>query len=162
MNKLYRALRRHEYEQFRGLRPWQKHSQVVAVAGLVYAMYGVALTTIPPTDSRARGLELAIDWMPLQLWGVIWVAVGALALLSSRWPPASETWGYSAMAGLAALWSVFYLLGIIVFGAPMSGVAGTLVWGLVAFLWWGISGLRNPEDIVRFSSPPQEGVDEAA
>lgn len=160
MNKIYRAIRQHEYEQFRGLRPWQRHSQVVAGAGFVYFAYGVALMSIPASDSRARGLALGISWMPLWAWGYVWIAVGVLALVSTRWPPASETWGYSALAGLAALWSLFYALSMIFLNTPLSGIAGTLVWGLVAYLWWGISGLRNPEEIV--IELPQEGLDEVS
>jgi hypothetical protein len=154
MNKIYRAIRRREYAQFRGMRPWQRHSQVVAGAGLVYVAYGVNMLFIEPSDARVRGLELGLSWMSLHAWGVIWVFVGMLGLVSTRWPPASETWGYSALAGLAALWSLFYALGMVFLGTPVNGIAGALVWGLVSYLWWGISGLRNPEEIVK--NLPQE------
>lgn len=158
MNKIYRALRKHEYEQFRGLRPWERHSQVVAGAGAVYVAYGVNLLFIPASDSRVRGLELGISWMSLHHWGLVWAAVGILGLVSTRWPPASETWGYSTLAALAAVWAAFYALGMIFLDTPINGIAGMLVWGLVAYLWWGISGLRNPE--VHPLAYPQEGFDD--
>ena len=154
MDKMYRAIRRREYEQFRGLRPWQRHSQVVAGAGLVYIAYGVNLMFTQPSDTRLRGLELGLSWWSLEAWGVVWVSTGLLGLVSTRWPPASETWGYSALAALAALWGLFYALGMIFLSTPMNGIAGALVWGLVAYLWWGISGLRNPEEIAK--NLPQE------
>ena len=76
------------------------------------------------------------------------IVVGVLALVSSRWPLTSERWGYVAMSSLAALWAAFYALAILLLDAPRGGVYGVIVWGLVAFLWWGISGLRNPEDVL--------------
>lgn len=125
------------------LRPWQRHSLVLAVAGTVYVLVGISYIVSVPTASRESSLAVAISWWSLPAWGCIWIVVGCLAILSSRWPPASETWGYTTMTGLAAGWAGFYLVGIIG-GAPMQGVSGVLVWGLVAFMWWAISGLVNP------------------
>jgi hypothetical protein len=85
--------------------------------------------------------------MPVDAWGVVWVAVGLCALLSARWPPQSEKWGYTLLAGLSALWAAFYLLGALFMGAGGSNLTGALVWGLMAVLWWAISGLLNPEDM---------------
>ena len=126
-----------------GLRPWQRHSLVLAVAGTVYILVGISYVISDPTPSREASLAVAIAWWPLPVWGCIWIIVGALAILSSRWPPASETWGYTTMTGLAAGWAGFYLAGVLG-GAPMQGISGVLVWGLVAFMWWAISGLVNP------------------
>lgn len=128
---------------YRNLRPWKRHSLVLAVAGTVYVLVGISYMVSDPTPSRQSSLQLAISWMPLPAWGGVWILVGLLAILSSRWPPASETWGYTTMTGLAAGWSAFYLVGIAL-GAPMQGISGVLVWGLVAFMWWAISGLVNP------------------
>jgi uncharacterized membrane protein len=125
------------------LRAWQRHSLVLAVAGTVYILVGISYIVSKPTESRQESLQLAISWMPLPVWGGVWIFVGCLAILSSRWPPASETWGYTTMTALAAAWSTFYVFGI-VFGAPAQGFSGVLVWALIAFMWWAISGLVNP------------------
>lgn len=127
-----------------GLRPWRRHSLVVLVAGAVYIAMGVTYITTDPAPSRQSALSVAIDLLPLSAWGVVWIAVGVLAVISSRWPPASETWGYSALSGLAAGWSACYGLGVVL-GAPNQSTSGALVWGLVAFLWWAIAGLINPD-----------------
>lgn len=126
-----------------GLRPWLRHSLVLAVAGTVYVLVGISYIVSVPTPSREASLAVAIAWWSLPAWGCVWIFVGCLAILSSRWPPASETWGYTAMTGLAAGWAAFYLVGILG-GAPKQGFSGVLVWGLVAFMWWAISGLVNP------------------
>jgi hypothetical protein len=140
------------------LRPWQRHSLVLAVAGTVYILVGVSYIVSTPTPSREISLSLALAWMSFPAWGFVWMVVGSLAILSSRWPPASETWGYTTMTGLAAAWSAFYILGICFFDAPKQGFSGVLVWGLVAFMWWAISGLVNPgnvahsEEVVRLQA----------
>ncbi|MCW2496389.1 hypothetical protein [Jatrophihabitans sp.] len=125
------------------LRAWQRHSLVLAVAGTVYVLVGTSYILSEAIPSRESSLRVALAWMPFTAWGVVWIIVGLLAILSSRWPPASETWGYTTMTGLAAAWAAFYGFGILL-GAPAQGISGLLVWGLVAFMWWAISGLVNP------------------
>lgn len=133
----------HQMREFLALRAWQRHSLVLAVAGTVYVLIGVSYILAEAKPTQESSLRLALAWMPLEAWGVVWIVVGLLAILSSRWPPASETWGYTTMTGLSAAWSAFYACGIAL-GAPVQGLPGVLVWGLVAFLWWAISGLVNP------------------
>lgn len=130
-----------------GLRPWRRHSFVLAVGGGVYLFVGIAYMLIPVTPTRASSLTLALNIAPLPAWGIVWVIFGLLALASTRWPPASETWGYTAMSSLAALWGAFYGLGVAFFEAPATGITGASVWALLGFMWWGVSGLRNPDDI---------------
>lgn len=131
------------------LRPWSRHSVVLAVAGVVYICYGAAILSVPPNDARTASLRLAMELMPIRVWGIVWIFVGLLAVASTRWPPQSETWGYGAMSGLAAFWSATIGLGIIFMNAPTQGITGVLVWALLAFMWWAISGLANPNDLRR-------------
>lgn len=126
-----------------GLRDWQRHSLVLAVAGTVYVLIGASYILAPAEGSRASALRVAQAWLPFWAWGCVWIVVGLLAILSSRWPPASETWGYTTMTALATAWAAFYAAGIVL-GAPTQGASGVLVWSLVAFMWWAISGLVNP------------------
>lgn len=147
------ALHPHDYKW--GLRPWTRHSLVVLVAGFVYVGVGATYSLSAAPESRQSSLAFALWFMPIQGWGVVWVAVGALAVVSSRWPPASETWGYQALSGLAALWSCIYLLGIISSGP--QNLSGGLVWALVAFLWWAIAGLVSPAPAEPLAPPRREG-----
>lgn len=127
-----------------GLRPWRRHSLVLAVGGGVYFFVGLAYLLVPMTEARAAGLKLPLALVDIKVWGVIWMLFGMLAFASTRWPPASETWGYTAMSSLSALWACFY-----VFGDPAgANVLGVLVWALFSFLWWAVSGLRNPDDLL--------------
>lgn len=125
------------------LRPWKRHSLVLSVLGLVYVLLGVSYFVSPTPRDREESLQVPLSIMPMWAWAMLFIVVGLLAIISSRWPPASETWGYIAMSSLSALWASFYVWGVF-YGAPAGTISGALVWGGLAFLWWAISGLVNP------------------
>lgn len=144
-NLIHALAHRREYVWW-ALRPWRRHSLVLLVAGVVYVLIGLAYTALPTTGVRGSALRVALAVLPLAAWGIVFIVVGALAIVSSRWPPASETWGYTAMSTLSTLWACFYAFGIAL-GAPVSNTTGALLWAVIAFLWWAISGLVNPDDM---------------
>lgn len=126
-----------------GVRPWSRHSLVLVSCGLIYVLVGVSYMFAEPSPSRTVALEYALMWLPLPGWGVIFIFTGLLGVLSARWPPVSKTWGYIALTALSAGWSAWYLMGVIFGNAPMTNISNVLTWGLVAFLWWAISGLSD-------------------
>jgi hypothetical protein len=136
------------------LRPFRRHSLVLLVAGLVYMCVGLAYMLAHPTPSALMGLAIALSWAPLSFWGGVWFGVGLLAVISARWPPIFESWGYMVLTGMAAGWSATYLMGILFANAPVANLTAVLVWGLLAFLWWAVSGLLNPDkEAVRTNAP---------
>lgn len=132
-----------------GIRPLRTHSMVLIVAGLVYIAIGITYLTATPTPVRLESLQYALLWMDYNHWGYAWMVVGILSIISSRWPPISETWGYTALTGQAAAWSLFYIAGVLFGGAPNTNISATLTWGLIAFMWWAISRLVNPEVLAK-------------
>ena len=140
------ALNPSEHAWFK-LRPWQRHSLVLAVSGATYFAIGLSYILSQVSPSRKDGLWVLLSLAPMTFWGSIWIFVGALVVVSSRWPPASKTWGYAALSGLSSGWAAAYAVGF-VFGGPHATFSSVLVWGLVAFLWWSIAGLVNPDDMV--------------
>ena len=149
-NRLRRRARRMLYPELHpwmGLRPWKRHGLVLMVAGLIYCMIGLTFAFTTPSPARIEALWLAFQWMPQHFWGVVWMIAGALAILSSRWPPISKTWGYMVLTGLSAGWAAFFALSVICGPSPVANLSNTLSWGLIAFLWWAISGLLNPNDV---------------
>lgn len=132
--------------KYYGLRPWSRHGVVLIVSGLAYIGTGLSYTFAPNSASRVKSLDVAISWMPLEYWGWVFVFVGALAVVSSRWPPVSRIWGYTLLTGMSAAWAAFYATGIFVGGSKVPHLSGAFIWGLLAFMWWAISGLLNPED----------------
>lgn len=136
-----------------GVRPWTRHSLVLVVAGLVYVGIGLAFFRVPElTEKEYRTIEVALRFMPLHGWGMVFLGTGLSAILSARWPPTAEKWGYSALTGLSSGWAAVYALSYIFGDAPINNLTSTLVWSLMAFLWWAISGLLNPSSAVRHGS----------
>lgn len=128
-----------------GVRRVQTHSVVLMVAGLVYVAIGFTYLTADPTPSRVQSLKYALNWLSYNDWGYVFIIVGCLSILSSRWPPISETWGYFVLTGQSSAWALFYGAGVVFGNTPTSNLAGVLSWGLIGFMWWAISRLANPE-----------------
>lgn len=144
---------------WRGIRPWKRHSLVLLVAGAVYVFVGLSYIAAEERRSREIALQIALSWWSLETWGFVFMGAGLLAIISSRWPPVSETWGYFVLTGLSAGWSAFYLTGMIFADSPSSNISAFLTWGLIAFLWWAISGLVNPTVVLVEHVPHPAGLD---
>jgi hypothetical protein len=129
--------------RFWGLRPWKRHSTILLVAGFMYMLFGLTYILGQPNKSRDDALVVLLQFAPLSVWGGVFVAVGALTVLSSRWPPFHATWGYTILTGLSSMWMAAYLTANLFHHA--QSLSGAMVWGLVAFMWWAISGLLNPD-----------------
>lgn len=136
-------IRRH----YVGIRPWTRHSLVLLIAGLVYVCIGFVYVNTPIGGPTWEALVTAREWFSLDQWAFLWIVVGALSMISSRWPPVAEKWGYMALTGLAAGWGAFYILGVIFGGNSIGTMAVGLVWWLIGFMWWAISGLLSPEQV---------------
>lgn len=130
--------------RWRGIRPFERHSLLLMVAGTVYILIGMAYYLAEPTATRVQALEFALRWIDYNHWGLVFMFVGVLAIISSRWPPVSETWGYTLLTGQSAAWALFYAAGVVFGTSPTSNLSSVLTWGLIGFMWWIISGLVNP------------------
>lgn len=140
-----------ELHPWRAIRPWERHSLVLLVAGLVYIAIGQSFISTEAQPQRLVALEFALNWfgisLSLDFWGWVFIAHGIMAIISARWPPISEKWGYFLLTGLSTAWAMFYLMGITLGDAPAQNVSGVLSWCLIAFMWWAISGLMNPSHV---------------
>lgn len=148
MSDILAAVRYNWRKHFWGFRPFKRHSLVLMVAGVFYACTGVVLIFGEPTENRMISLSVALSFFPLEFWGGVFVMVGLLAFISSRWPPVADTWGYMVLSALSAGWSATYAAGVIFEHSPVDNLTGTLMWGLLAFLWWAISGFVNPDKTI--------------
>jgi hypothetical protein len=133
--------------RWKAMRPFRTHSAVLIVAGIVYIAIGFTYLTAEPNPTRVAALKYALNWLDYQHWGYVFMFVGGLAILSSRWPPVSETWGYMVLTGQSSAWALFYGAGVVFGGTNHANLTGLLLWGLIGFMWWAISRLANPEVI---------------
>lgn len=150
-----------EQHRWKGIRPFQRHGLVLMVAGMIFMGIGFSYVFTVSTPGRELSLQILLLWSPMWLWGYAFVLAGILAVISSRWPPISKTWGYMVLSGLSAGWAATYLAGmtvppvvnLIVEGvemeaAPWSNLSAVAIWGLMSFMWVAISGLINADDIL--------------
>lgn len=131
--------------RFRGLRPWSRHGLILVVAGFLYVLVGFQYMLAPPSAGRNSALKVILEIAPLQVWGGLFILAGLLSIVSSRWPPMSNAWGYMVLAGLSAGWAATHLTGILFFHAPGATSTQVILWGCLGFMWWAISGLLNPD-----------------
>lgn len=133
---------------FWGFRAWKRHDLILSVAGVMYTLIGFAYIVAEPNPSRSISLQILVRLAPLDFWGGVFILAGVLSIISSRWPPASETWGYTVLTGISMGWGSTYLMGILFGDSPWTNINGFFIWGLLGFLWWAVSGLVNPDKIV--------------
>lgn len=134
------------YANWHTPKPWSRHSLILVIAGVAYISTGIAYIFSEQTASREAALVYAIRMMPFEYWGGVFMLVGFVALLASRWPSWPKTFGYTVLTGWSAAWSAFYIVGAMASTAHISYFSTGLIWALVAFMWWAISGLISPGD----------------
>lgn len=128
-----------------GLRPWKRHSLILMVVGFLYTLVGFQYIVTESTANRERSLAVVLQFAPIQFWGAVFMLAGILSIISSRWPPFTETWGYMVLTGLSAGWSATYLTGMLFLHSPATNSVQVILWGCLGFIWWAISGLLNPD-----------------
>jgi hypothetical protein len=116
------------------------------VVGFLFVLVGINYVFGERSQQRGVALAVILQIAPIQVWGWLFVAVGILAMISAKWPRLTEIWGYMVLTGLSSGWAATYLTGIIFFRAPWGpSITQVILWGCLAFVWWAISGLPNPE-----------------
>lgn len=128
-----------------GLRPWKRHSTILMVVGFLFVLIGFQYIISDSTPGREKALAVILQVAPIQFWGCFFIAGGLLAMISSRWPPLTETWGYMVLTGISSGWAATYLMGILFFQSPAANITQVFLWGVLGFMWWAISGLLNPD-----------------
>jgi hypothetical protein len=123
---------------------------LLIVVGFLFVLAGVQYIITGPSRIRDVALATVLQIAPVYFWGGLFIVAGLLAIVSSKWPPKSEKWGYMVLTGLSSGWSATYLTSILFFNAPWANVGQVIIWAVLGFLWWGISGFPNPEP------PPKE------
>src|ERR1044072_4039150 len=87
-----------------GLRPWKRHSMIVTVGGFLYVLIGFLYVRSPPSPGRQLAFKVVLQVAPIQVWGGVFMLAGFLSMISARWPPFSEKWGYMVLTGMSSGW----------------------------------------------------------
>lgn len=126
-------------EKWNHIKPWDRHGLILMVVGIVYVLIGLSFVTSP----TARLGQSTANIFPGNSWYLGFIITGAVAIMSSRWPNRPRTLGYAVLTGWSAASACLYIIAGMVDNLS-SLVTQGIVWGMVAFLWWAISGLISP------------------
>lgn len=122
------------------VKPWSRHGLILTTVGVAYIAVGIMFVSQEATALRAENLKLALNVMPYTWWGIGFMVVGLITIVSSRWPFAPKSLGYSVLSGWTVAWAGFHIIGGIAAGNT-AYIASGVVWATMAFLWWAVSGL---------------------
>jgi hypothetical protein len=119
------AFRRPWPGTLRGLILWFFGWAFIIVGGLQY------LGTTIPEPTRTY-LAFALDHAPAWAYGVMFITVGIVAIVSSYCHFDRDRWGYLISSVLAATWGMVYVCGWAFYDASARALGGCVVWFLYA------------------------------
>ncbi|MGW4076020.1 hypothetical protein ACWELB_21325 [Streptomyces asiaticus] len=109
--------------------------------GIVWALYGYAQVISPQPDQR--GLQPALNVMPLAAWGWAWVGCGVIAIAAAWLPQGVDAAGFLALPLIVLPWMTSYLASWVMGDFPRGWVAAA-IWGLIATPVIVVAGWREP------------------
>lgn len=126
--------------------------------GVAFAAIGFSYMTAEPTAPVRVALRW-IDWLPFWVLGSIWVACGAVAIVSSFLPTTRDKPGFLCLSIPPTLWAGAYLVAAGLdqwagYGAPRAWVS-VIVFGVIAFAVDVVSGMVD----ARPATTRREGAD---
>lgn len=129
----------------KGAPRWTRHSLVLTVAGAIYIIIGIAFFYTPAEITKAPSLKVALHYLSMTSWGWVFISCGLLAMIAAYSTLGHKTWGYMILTALSSAWATLYAMAIIFKHAPVLTVVSALTWFMLAFIWWGVSGLLSPQ-----------------
>lgn len=126
---------------------WSRHSLILIMAGLIYIGLGYSFITAPGYVGKDPSLHSALRLLSMDDWGVVYIFTGGLAFSAAFAPLGKKTWGYMVLTALSSAWAFLYVLSVFTGGAPKLTLLSSLIWLLLAFIWWAVAGLLSPEHI---------------
>jgi len=127
---------------------WTRHSRILLGAGALYVGIGVSYFYTPEIYRKAPSLKIPLEIMTFTQWGIVYIVVGALAMVSGILKT-RKPFGYMLMAALSSAWAAFYIMGVIFEHAPKLTLITGLLFAMLAFIWIQVSGFLSPEAVER-------------
>lgn len=117
--------------------------------GAVWSLYGYGVL-VSPLPSQP-GLALAIDLLPLRVWGWLWIGAGLIALVSA-WLPQGVDWlGFLTLPLIVLPWMLSYLTAWLQGVFPRGWIAAA-VWAAIAVPVLVTAGWSEPPRVKRVSN----------
>lgn len=114
--------------------------------GSMWTLFGYFQLTEPAPNLKREPNALA-HFLPIQYYGIVWIAGGALALIfafaNSFRHPGSDMWGFVGAEVPALLWALNYIVSYFLYGFP-RGLLVAIVWIIFSAAIMGISAWPEP------------------
>lgn len=96
--------------------------------GAVYLLVGYSYLTLSPVSVVAvrRSLHLALNVAPLTVWGWVWIAAGAAAVVCGVFCVGRKGAGFATAVVMPALWAGVYLAGWLNNDIPRGWVSAAI------------------------------------
>lgn len=117
------------------------------MAGLIYIGIGYGFISAPGYVGKDPSLHSALRLMSMDSWGIVHIVCGVLASVAAFSPIGRKAWGYMILTAISSVWAALYTVSVFTGGAPRLTFLSSLIWLLLAFIWWAVSGLLSPEHI---------------
>ncbi|MFJ5967872.1 hypothetical protein [Streptomyces sp. NPDC093060] len=126
-----------------------RRGAILLCYGTVWALYGYGVLISPQPNQL--GLNLAIQLLPLQVWGVLWIIAGVIALVSA-WLPSGFDWpGFLALPVIVLPWMTSYFVAWLQ-GDFTRGWIAAAVWAAIAVPVLVVAGWPEPPRVKRVST----------
>lgn len=110
--------------------------------GVIYLIIGLNYTLGTQPPNLVQAMAWMPDWSSLQICGLAWSISGLIACVFAFAPIPADRFGFMALAGWSAAWSIAYLVSG-VFGYE-RGFAGALVFVVLTRAVMLVAGMTNP------------------
>lgn len=131
------------------MRQLGRRGAILLSYGTVWSLYGYAQVVSPQPDQR--GLTLAVQMLPLDVWGWLWTTAGLIALVSAWFPQGTDWPGFLALPLIVLPWMLSYLTSWIQGDFPRGWVAAA-VWAVIAVPVLVVAGWPEPLRVKRASN----------
>lgn len=113
--------------QYRRLR-----TTVLITAALMAGLRGLAYIPSVYGERSAASLTFIETWLPLTVWGWIWIS-GLVFLLASIFVPRLAIPSMSVFVGMHVLWGTSFVMSWLFLDSPRSWITGSSIIGIAIF-----------------------------
>lgn len=117
-----------------------RRGKILLILAVIDVAYGLSLIA-PPADPSSAATRWREIFLPLWVWGALWLVVAAILAVSAFMR--HDAFGYSAAIGIKVIWALTTLVSWAFGGVPRGWVAA-IIWLTFAEMVWIIAGWPEP------------------
>lgn len=126
---------------------------VLLTTAIVSVLRGVYYLTRSETTGSTSALTIVEWWLPLNAWGVVWVALGVSLILTAHRCVKASIIALSVFVGLHVVWAGSYLGSWLVLDSPTSWISASNMAGTAALTAVLVYVLEHATDATRRRYP---------